>query len=282
MENRYHLLVKATFTHSYFGSMRFDGIQTDMSAGARQALLDNGLLFRPLPDGFNILFDTRFAGRDRDRSQVCVNGLSLVFLLRLTDPDFYTYTAIDPGDITRSFFYFSNSAAPDGPQPAPGLLHGGDFASANDRVVFGKLPGIGTSPYFGWLQLVLDANLENAYEIRFPVRSVYWNYILVSRYLQELSSPAIIDPTTREAFEGPETITLQDSRTALSFVSGEQIPWSQSENKTFQLVSDFEAGIDKYKVILAALPRPAVQILSNGRKPDGKPAKRECSEIFIY
>lgn len=280
MQNKYDLLVEVIFTHAYFGGTQFGGIQTDIPEDTRTVLINNGLLFRSMPDGFKILFDTRFAGRQRERSGV--TGLSLLFRLRLADPDFYTYTAIDPVDISRSFFYFSNAAGPDSPQPAPGLLHSGDFASANDMVVFGKLPGNCFGPHFGWLQLALDESLENTYQVRFPVRSVYWNYIVVSEHLKELSSPAIIDAATREAFDGPETITLQDNRSALSFVSGEQIPWNLSEKKTCQLVANFEAGMDKYKVVMAALPRPGLQILSNGRKPDGKPVNRECSEIYIY
>jgi hypothetical protein len=232
--------------------------------------MGNGLLFRADGDGFRLLFDTLWGGGARERNDLLREGLSLLFQLTLNDPDFYYYTDLGEGDLTRSYFYVSNVSPAGEERPGPegsGLLHDGDFVTDEDRVWFGKLPRHFTGQPFGWIQLVLDPKLKDTYEARWPVRSVYWNYIVVSSHLQELKKPAILDPVTKQVFAGPTPIFLPDNRRALSFVSETPISFLAAEKQLFQLVKNFDEVSGEYKVVLSALPRADPSILSDVRNP---------------
>lgn len=295
MESRYELLTRITYKHAYFFDRKFDKIITAPDPATQTALDRHGLLFRAAADGFYLLFDTRHGGAVRERDSVLGEKVDLLFPLTLKDPDFYHYTDLERGDITRSFFYLSN-VSPEGKQrpaavpaemPAdqeaakeqtePGLLHDQDIITEDDRIYFGKLPRHFSGKPFGWLFLVLAPQLKLSYEARWPVRSVYWNYIVVSQHLRELNKPAIIDPATKQVFSGPKPILLPDSRSALSFVSEKPISFAAGEKKLFQLVENFEADSGKYKVVLSALPRANPHVLS-----DGCGMGANYSEIFIY
>jgi len=295
MESRYELLVSVGYKHGYFSGRKFDRISTEPTHATRETLIRNGLLFNLSPTGFRILFDTRWGGSTRERKDVLKDKPDLLFQLTLTDPDFYHYTAMDPGNITRSFVYLSNVSIEGEQHPSAGLLHSGEFVTENDSVCFGKLPQHFFGKPFGWLQLAVDLQLKDAYEALWPGRSVYWNYIVVSRHLRELNKPAIIDSVTKQqAFSGPEPILLPDNRPALSFVSGIPIPFQAAEKKVFQLVENFEKDSGRYKVVLSALPRADTRIISAAIDRKSEPGKEDAgaieikktkeyySEIFIY
>lgn len=285
MESRYELLVSVVYRHEFFPNRKFDKLSTEPTSSTREALTKNGLLFRCSPDGFRIFFDTRWAGGVRERETLLQEAQDLLFLLTLHDADFYHYTDLDPGDITRSFFYLSNESPGGGERVKPELLHEGDFVTENDRVYFSKLPQHFFGKPFGWLQLTLNAKLTEVYEARWPVRSVYWKYIVVSQHLKELNKPAIIDPVTKQVFAGPEPILLPDNRSALSFVSETPISFLTAEKQLFQLVENFEEESGRYKVVLSALPHADPRILSDVRDAKDRKAKKATayfSEIFIY
>ncbi|MES1250037.1 MAG: hypothetical protein ABUL46_05100, partial [Chitinophaga rupis] len=113
---------------------------------------------------------------------------------------------------------------------------------------------------------------------------VYWNYIVVSKQLQELEKPAILDPVTKQVFSGPKPILLPDNRPALSFVSEKPISFLAAEKQLFQLVKDFDEVSGRYKVVLSALPRADPGILSDVGKATDRQQKPTAnfSEIFIY
>lgn len=268
MESRYELLVRVAYKHAFFSNRKFDRISTEPTAATQAVLMGSGLLFRPDGDGFRVLFDTLWGGGVRKRDDVLKEGLNLLFQLTLNDPDFYYYTDLGEGDLTRAYFYLSNVSPAGEERPGPegsGLLHERDFVTDEDRVWFGKLPRHFTGRPFGWIQLVPDAKLKGTYEARWPVRSVYWNYIVVSSHLRELNKPAILDPVTKQVFAGPTPILLPDNRKALSFVSETPISFLAAEKQLFQLVENFDKDSGKYKVVLSALPRADPSILSDVR-----------------
>ncbi|HTI08004.1 MAG TPA: hypothetical protein VL832_05595 [Puia sp.] len=270
MESRYELLVRVAYKHAFFFNRKFDRISTGPTADTQLVLMSNGLLFREDADGFRLLFDTLWAGGVREKNDVVQEGLPLLFQLTLNDPDFYFYTDLGEGVLTRAYFYLSNVSPAGEERPgseSSGVLHKGDFITDDDRVVFGKLPRHFSGRPFGWLQLVLNPKLKDSYEARWPVRSVYWNYIVVSKHLQELNKPAILDPVTKQVFAGPTPILLPDNRKALSFVSETPISFLAAENQLFQLVENFEEDSGKYKVVVSALPRADPGILSDVRTP---------------
>jgi hypothetical protein len=274
-------LVTIVFEHDYFSQQGLTALDVTVLPDSRQSMLNYGLVFKRLGNGFSILYDTVFAGRQRAKDSLLQENIRLSFSLALNDAHFYNYTGLSLADIAQSIFYFRN----DRPLPADNqhrqALHAGEWVSEKDlRAVtqFKKQPFI--KP-FGWLDLELHQPLPAIYYVRFPVKQTFWQYIVVSDHLQGLDKLAVMDAQAKEVFKGPETITLPDNRRALSFISPAPIPLSQADNKIFQLVENYDPDTGKGKVVQAALPWPDMQVISSatskrtGRDPF-------FSEIFIY
>jgi len=84
----------------------------------------------------------------------------------------------------------------------------------------------------------------------------------VSDYYKELNNPRIINSSTKKGFKEPQRIKLPDGKEAIAFVSEEMIMHSENPNKSFQLVEDYDAEKEKYKIVMPILPSPDIQHIS--------------------
>ena len=312
-------LVATQYRHGYFKNQLCPCLSVRPAGGGLREMINHGLMIRPGPGGFELLYDARHAGNQRTRVDILELDIVIRLLLRLDDPDFYNYTAPSPADIGKQVFYFYN-------RPHSSFLHADEQVSADDlfffdrrRIdnppgAFGPRPGDSDLPGDKWilkspgkeivlentegrtfekpfaiLDLLLQPGLEENYQIAFQPPSTWWNYILVSDHLKELNNPAIINTGTKENFAGPSTIRLRDDRAGLSFVSPAPIGLKEDPAATCMLVENFDPATGKYKVVLPTLPGPDTRIVSGAR---GKPATRDkpatpdsptfFSEIFLY
>jgi hypothetical protein len=273
MQSSFEKLVTVVFEHDYFSQQRFTALEVNMLPDTRTSMVNHGLIFRRMPDGFSIFYDTEFAGSSRAKDSLLQEKITLSFSLSLTDAHFYNYTGQLPGDISQSVFYFSNNRA----EP---VLHARQWVSDQDVRPAKQFTRPSLMKPFGWLDVALHQQLAEKYVIRFQAKQTFWQYIVVSDYLKKLERLAVMDAQAKEVFNGPETILLPDNRNALSFISKTPIPLSDSGAKTFQLVENYDPGTGKGKVVHAALPRPDVQVISSAVRRTG--ADPFYSEIFIY
>jgi hypothetical protein len=234
----YTSFVSVDFTHDYWGTQPFRGLR------ATPLHTETGMLFRPRPGGFTLYFDANFCGRPRTREDVLKTTVRSMFRLELTDPYFYNYT-----DLPLQLFCFWN-------EPGTSTLH--------------QEPSDGTAPFFGLLELTLDADLQNSYTFRFATLSTHWRYILVGDSLTRLENPSVVDPQTKEAFEGPLTVTLKDNRPAIAFTSKTPIALADPVTRRFQL-------LEQDKVVLNVLPGPDVRYISSAIA-----GVSTASEILLY
>lgn len=234
----YTSLVDVNFTHDYWGSQPFRWLR------ATPLRPEPGLLFRARPGGFTLYFDAAFHGRRRTREDVLKEPVPLTFRLELLDAYFYNYTDLPLG--THCFWN----------EPGAGQLH--------------MEPTDGTLPPFGLLELTLDGDLLESYDLHFTTRSTYWRYILIGESLVHLESPTVMDPQTREAFDGPQTVTLRDSRPAVASTSRNPIALAESATRRFQL-------LEQGKVVLGVLPGPDVRFISSAIA-----GTTDASEILLY
>jgi hypothetical protein len=302
LESQMETLVATQYRHGYFKSQLCPCLSVRPAGGGLREMINHGLMIRPKPGGFDLLFDTRHAGNQRTRTDILELHIVIRLLLRLDDPDFYNYTAPPPADIGNQVFYFYN-------RPHSSFLHADEQVSASDlfffdrrRVspnasgAFGPRPGDSDLPGDKWilkspgkvivlentegrsfekpfaiLDLLLQPGLEENYQIAFQPPSTWWNYILVSDHLKELSNPAIINTGTKENFAGPSTIRLRDDRAGLSFISPAPIGLKEEPAAACMLVENFDPATGKYKVVMPTLPGPDIRMVSGAR---GKPPTR--------
>ena len=234
----YKPLVTVNFAHDYWGDHPFRGIRVSPYQ------LEPGLLFRARPGGFMLYFDANFRGRPRTRAQVLDNQTTLLFAVTLQDQYFYNYT-----DLPLNTYCFWN-------EPGSPTLHQEKSDAA--------------PPPFGLLELMLDKDMEEEYGFRFATRLAYWRYVLVGDTLTHLESPSIVDPQTKEAFDGPQTVKLRDTRTALTFTSKTPIALTEPASRRFQL-------LEQGKVVLGSLPTPDVRFISSA-----VPGTSFAAEILLY
>lgn len=231
-------LVNVDFAHEYWGHQPFRGIRVSPYR------INAGLLFRARPGGFTLYFDASFRGRTRTRAQVLENPSTLLFAVTLQDPYFYNYT-----DLPLNTFCYWN-------ETGNATLH----QETTD----------GAPPPFGLLELTLDKDLSTQYAYRFATRSAYWRYVLVGETLAQLESPSIVDPQTKEAFEGPQTVTLRNARTALTFTSKNPIALTEPATRRFQL-------LEQGRVVMGMLPTPDIRFISSA-----VPGSPFAAEILLY
>lgn len=281
MDFRFEILVTMNFRHAYYSDGRFRSMKVRPDDTAVRTMQRLGLLFRPFADGFRILYDTNFAGRQRSKDEVTGAPSTLRFHLFVSDPAFLNYTANLTEDISRSVFYFSNAPAENGRPLPPGLLHPGQSVSDGDLVPAARFSGAFFSKPSGILDLELRKDMEENYAVNFSAKATFWRYILVADHLRGLSSPAILDDAEQEKFDGPAGLRLPDNRDAQVFTSQAAISLSEIKNRVFRLVENYEPGTGRYKVVMAALPSPDVTTVSGAGRQTGN-AQKDFSEIFIY
>jgi hypothetical protein len=271
MLSAFNILVKVNCSHSYFYDGVFNGFAIKVTDGANKIFNNHDLIMKPFNGGFYILYDQNFAGTTRTREDVLKEKLTLDFTLVLTDPLFYNYTADAPAQIDQSIYLFNNSLNPSG------SLHSGDFVSEDDVQPLSFFNEQFFVKPFAKLILALNSSLQNEYTIKFNARSTYWRYILMSNYLQELNSPAIIDTDSTNAFGAPLKVDLPGNQQVNAFTSDKALQLSQRPVKAFQLAENYEPSSTKYRVVIRSLPYPDISAIS--RLPN---STSNFSDIFIY
>lgn len=238
LTSSYTPLVTVDFSHDYWGDQPFRGVRFSPYT------MEPGILFRARPGGFTLYFDANFRGRARTRAQVLESAPALLFAVTLQDSYFYNYT-----DLPLNTFCYWNEYGNAG-------LH----QETTD----------GAPPPFGILELTLDKDLLPHYAYRFATRSTYWRYVLVGEALAQLENPSIVDPQTKEAFDGPQTVTLRNDRTAVTFISKNPIALTEPAARRFQL-------LEQGRVVMGMLPTPDVRFISSAI-----PGSSFAAEILLY
>ena len=276
MRSIFDTLVTIRFSHSYFAGNVFGGLGLNVRAQTAETARNMGLLLKPFNGGVTILYDQDFGGKSRTREDVLNENLRLEFTLNLADPHFYSYTAGLPAQIDNSVYYFTNSTSA---QSDTGLLHKGDFASESDIYKVWYFKERFFNKPFAKLDITTYPGLKTEYFIRFQAIATRWRYILVSDYLQQLKKPAIIGGDNGKAFGEPLMITLPDNRQVNAFVSDSELSLAADAGKVFQLVENYENGSSQYRVVIRALPRPDVRLIS---KIDSQSNPVNYSDILIH
>lgn len=271
MKQQYEILTAVYYHHTFFPAHGYEGLSISIPPDTGRQLLNRGLLLKPVRDGFLLLYDTHAAGGNRNRTVMLQDGMHLAFHLLLKDHLFYNYTQVNmPADADR-LFRFSN-----GP-PNGNLLHKSEWVNEEDMY---QSPTAFFVKPFGQLELQLDTSLQDTYYIRFRSKSTRWCYFLMSDNLASLSNPGIIDNNGQVMFDGPEKIKLPGtSKEVPVLISRAPISLVQKAAYTFRLV-DY-ATLDRYRVIIPALPAPDISNVSNAgasRYTNGD----DYSEIFLY
>ncbi len=276
MKSIFDTLVTIRFSHSYFGGGIFSGLNLNVRPQTVESAKNMGLLIKPFSGGFIILYDQAFGGRNRTREDVLNENLRLEFTLNLTDPHFYSYTAGLPPQIDNSVYYFNNSASA---QNDTGLLHKAEFASEKDIYKVWYFKERFFNKPFAKLDITTYPGLKTEYFARFQAIATRWRYILVSDYLQQLKKPAIIGGDNGKVFGEPLKVTLPDNRQVSAFVSDNELSLAADAAKVFQLVENYENGSSQYRVVIRALPRPDVRLIS---KIDSQSNPVNYSDILIH
>ncbi len=277
MKYAYEVLVNVSFNHTYFGSKVFAGLAFTPSTSTELLFLNNGLLFKAYPGGFRIVFDTNFNNSSRSRKDLISDVLDCRFNAALTDNSFYNYTAIEGTDISKKVFHFHNTAADDNLLKIS--VHSGEFVSESDLKPIAEF----ADPYFvkpfAILDLKLAQGLPETYSLNFKARETFWRYVLMSKDLQSLNNPAILDSTGSEPFEGPELLKFSGT-TGLVFKSKQAISLTERSIQNFQLVENYDAESGRYKVIIHSLPKANPEMITL-IKSNNTLENNNYSEIFI-
>lgn len=265
-------LFTVVFEHGYFTGSRLECMAVSPDQQSAASIQRNGLLFKPLKNGFTVLYETSMAGKVRTREAVLQQTVELRFSIALNDPYFFNYTDLDHKDMTGSLCYFNNTSH------AAGTLHAGEWVSDKEVVTVKSVNDGSFVKPFGLIDVRISEGLSEQYTIRFRERSTYWRYLVISQHLKDLNSPAVLGNSG--SFKGPESMLLPDKRSALAFVSANPIGMKESGNDTFQLVENYDPVAGKYKVVLKTLPVPDVRAIS-ALQPRDAAESRSYSEIFI-
>ncbi|MGY0035716.1 hypothetical protein [Pedobacter sp. NJ-S-72] len=226
----------------------------------------------PFQHGVHVLYDSLCYGSERLRAEFLASAKQLNFLLMNRDHNFYNYTTAFNTDISRNYFFFTNTDNSN--------LHTGTYVGKDDfRAVDTRDIDLFSKP-FGMIDIHLHDALEESLHISFSTASTYWCYVLSTDYLQELINPAILDKEAQELFSGPEPTQLTENRTALLFFSKNPISHYQRVIHTFQLVEEYQTEQQSYKVVLPVLPGPNPQYISSVKIADEHKDKN-ISFIFI-
>ncbi len=288
MNFKFDILFTVEFRHPFFEDGLFQGFTITPSDAAKQQMKRLGLVFKLSPGGFFIGYDTSFAGSARQREDLLKDSTVLIFRLDLLDTGLYSYTGGLPETISGSIFHFHNFTIPPEKKKefTPGQLRDRDeenwlaeldapstligreslladeFVSEKDIDVRPAFKNNYFAKPFGQLSVLLHNGMENKFVMPFALKSTYWQYILLSKHLQKLANPIVINKTTKRPFHGPVTVTLPENKQGIAFVSDEPIALTNMPNRMFQLVENYESGNDHYKVIIEFLPNPDIRHIS--------------------
>lgn len=270
---KYEVLTTVFYRHTFSTGPGYEGISVSVPAHTAKRMSQHGLLFKPLRDGFLLLYNTAKA-----KDVLLKEKLRLVFDLVLKDALFYNYTQISAGsNIAGLFFLFSNELQ----RASAEVLHRNAFVSAADFRPLSELSEKHFVKPFGQVTLLLDEQLLPSYHIRFQARATRWCYFLMSDDLKALSHPAVLGTNGNGHFDVPVSITLPDNIKVPVFISKTPVPLGGAAMHTFQLVDYTDVDAGRYKVIIPALPAPDVGRVSYAGAPLYEKGN-DYSEIFLY
>lgn len=199
----------------------------------------HSLLFRPLADGFAVLFHDAVEG-NTGRELVLSKKLTLHFSFTCNDPMFYVYTANLPADAVKNPGCFSN-------------VYNKQQAAVDATAELQRVDdAAGTS---GSIEIQLHPLLPEKLYIRFANRAVYWRYFFIGNALEQSKNLAVIDGAKQHLFGQAEWQTGQAGETMLAITSVNPIAMTQHYSHHFALVSGYDASRGNYdKKLVAALP----------------------------
>ena len=254
MMQQYNKAFSIFFKHNFFPDGNLRSLTIKPTAETKLTLRNNGGMLVPFQHGVHVLYDSLCYGNERLRTEFLKSAEHLKFLVMNKDHNFYNYTTAFNTDISRNYFFFTNTGNAN--------LHTGTYVGKDDfRAVDTSDNDLFSKP-FGMIDIQLHDTLEESLHISFSTISTYWCYVLSTDYLQELISPAILDKETQELFSGPETVQLAENKIGLLFFSKKPIPHYQRVIHTFQLVEEYQPEQQSYKVVLPVLPGPNPQYIS--------------------
>lgn len=278
MIQQYDIAFSIYFKHDFFADGKLRCLTAQPTTETAHFLRDHGGLVKILPDGLHVLYDSLFLGEKRSRAEFLESGITLKFSIQNTDTEFFNYTTDFNTDISSTYFLFKNNYG--SATAKKEKLHRDDFVGKDDITTTSSGEDFFFEKPFGLINIQLHKELEQTLSISFTSNSTYWCYIINTGYLQELTQPAIIDKETKQVFNGPEEIQLNEKEIGLAFFSTAPIAHMQRPNAIFQLVEEYEAEARTYKVILPALPRPSINHISS-IKNITEQKKEKFSFIFI-
>lgn len=258
----YTLLTAVNFRHYYYASTRYEQLQVHIPVATAREMRRYGLLLRQQADGITLSFDDAMLTRE----SILQDALTLIFDLSLKDHLFYNYTDLQQHDLRNSILLFTNK------NNSTGRLHQDVYVSASEVA---PLPVPCFVRPFGRIELLLTQELRLDYEIRFAPKATHWRYFLMSGHLQEIATPAVLDPSGITTFKGPQAAVLPDGRNVITFISDTPVTLAQQQSP-FMLV-DYATGSDAYRIVIPELPKPDISSISAA---GGEP--HFSSEIFLY
>ncbi len=282
MNYQFEILTTVYFKHEYYSDGKSKGLNIVPDEDSKAKITNLGLVFHSFEGGFQILFDTSFAGGKRTRAVLVRAPFTLTFHLQLSVPSFYNYTANISKDIIQTLFYFSNISRETGKTNPSGMLHRGAFVTKADLFPTIQFNIHVASKPFGLLDLKINEQLRAEYLINFQAKSTFWRYILVSPYYRDLNHPAILNAENDRIFNGPTRLKLPDGRPAIAFISKNKIRLRDSYFPFFRLVENFDPEGGKFRVVKQALPLPDINTISRVEAKASNGNKTDYSEIFIY
>ena len=303
MDFKYEKLFTVSFRHNYYASNVYRKLRVVIPPDTAQILNNQGLICKIYEDRIIILFDAIFCNSKRTREDVLGTGLQLIFILNQDDPYFFNYTDVEGTNISAGLFIFQNYKTNTVEQRA--LLHNETFVSAKDFVILPER-NTGTayplhkdkresilpiekeiedhfyfSKYFGKISITLEPELENELSINFNRQSTFWRYILASAYLSRVPHPSIIHKATKEPFEGPFEIILPDKKKTIYFQSTQAIKLTETGNRSFQLVENYNQPNIKQKIVIPVLSNPSINVISKFIDTSVDNSKKNISNIII-
>ena len=296
MNLQYEILFSVFFKHTFFAGNIIKVLNVHPDKKSVLNILRRGLLFKPFEGGFHVLYETNFGGKKRQREEVLKEEFFLDLIINNNDPNFFSYTSDFSVGISQYLFFFTNFHDSRSLQKADYVskedLYDLSCCTANNCPVndccaknyCGKTSGCPINKYpeiyfkkpFGLINIIVNNSLEKMYHVTFSAISTFWRYIIVSDYLKELASPAIIHKKVQ--FNKQENIGLRDYK---AFVSEQEIELKEQPDKGFQLVENYDREKGRYKVVISMLPNPAINNISFIGSEAGNKDKKIFSEIFI-
>lgn len=278
MKQQYHKALTISFKHDFFSDGNLRSLAVKPTAETELVLRNTGGLMVAFATGVHILYDSLHYGAERSRADFLEGGDSLKFLITNKDPNFFNYTSGFDTDISRSYFYFGNNSC--AVASSKEVLHADPYVGKDDMRLADPKDQIFFAKPFGIMEIRMHKDLEESLQISFSSVSTYWCYVLSTAHLQELVNPAIVNKESREAFSGPELISLSEDRTALAFFSNGPIPHRERMKNTLQLVEDFNKETLSYKMVHPVLPGPDPKHISS-LKTTAEYNNKNLSFIFI-